>query len=177
MNQHYKDSVVIFGLVAPVLLVAVVLGLGIHFRGKFEKTYEKRKASYESYKTVVAQREKLELQVKEQEPHMNRWLALFDKPAATSVNGFFRDFQKNYGAEELQLTAFKPSGKGGIGGASEQSSVQLQLAFRGTYRALQHAFLELETRMPLLQLDSIKLNTHEGQNVLNAVVIYTAWQK
>ena len=40
MNQHYKDPVIIFGLVAPVLLVVVVLGLGLHFRGKFEKTYD-----------------------------------------------------------------------------------------------------------------------------------------
>ena len=61
--------------------------------------------------------------------------------------------------------------------ANSEWIVQLHFAFRGTYRALQTAFLELETRMPQLQLDSIKLSRSANQNVLNAAVVYTTWQK
>ena len=120
----------------------------------------------------------LERKVQSQAPHMHRWMSLFEQPAATSVNTFSRDFQKDYDATHFQQTAFRPTTvAGGIGGASQQPSIQLHFAFRGTYRALQTAFLELETKMPQLQLDSIKLSRAANQNVLNAAVVYTTWQK
>ena len=81
MNPHYKEPVVVFGLIVPLVLVFAVLGLGLHFRGKLESTYKERQASYNSYKRVEAQRKGLQAQIREQEPHMNRWMALFEKPA------------------------------------------------------------------------------------------------
>ncbi len=179
MNPHYKEPVIIFGLVVPVVLVLVVLGLGIHFRGKFEDNYKVRKSQYEDFKRGTAQREGLERKIQEQEPHLNRWMALFEKATASSVNGFLSEFQKQYNGQEFQQIAFRrTASSGGIGGASAQPSIQIQLGFRGTYRALQNAFLEMETRMPHLQLDSIKLNVSTpNRKVLNADLIYTAWQK
>lgn len=179
MNPYYKQPVLVFGLIAPVFAILLVLGLGLHFRGKFEKTYQARKANYENYKRVEAQREALEKRVRSQEPHMNRWMGLFEKATASSVNGFFGEFQKRYNSQEFQQIAFRrTSAKGGLGGASAQPSIQIQLGFRGTFRALQNAFLELETRMPHLQLDSLKLKvSNPNRTVLDANLIYTAWQK
>lgn len=178
MNPHYKDPIIVFGLVVPVFLVVATLGLGVHFRGKLETTYEARKKHHQAFKTVEKERRMLERKVQSQAPHMHRWMSLFEQPAATSVNTFFRDFQKDYDATHFQQTAFRPTTvAGGIGGASQQPSIQLHFAFRGTYRALQTAFLELETKMPQLQLDSIKLSRAANQNVLNAAVVYTTWQK
>ena len=68
-------------------------------------------------------------------------------------------------------------GTGGIGAVSGQPSVQLALAFRGTFGALQSTFLELETKMPQLQLDSMKLSPQRTGNVLEAQLLYTAWEK
>ena len=178
MNPHYKESVFVFGLVAPVLFVVVGLGLGLHFRGKLESTYEARRNHHRTYKIVEKERGALEEKVQAQAPHMHRWMSLFEQPAATSVNTFFREFQKEFDATHFQQTAFRPtSTAGGIGGASKQPSTQLNFTFRGTFRALQTAFLELETRMPQLQVDSIKLSRASNQNVLNANVVYTTWQK
>lgn len=178
MNPHYKDPVIIFGLAAPVLLVVLALGLGAHFRGKFEETYASRKTQYENNKTVEEEGQVLAQMIRTQEPHMNRWMALFEEPPATAVNGFFRDFQARHDSQHIQLIGFRPTpAAGGIGGVSQQPSIQLHLSFRGTFRTLQSAFLELETKMPQLQLDSIKLSTQDGQKTLNAIVVYTAWQK
>tara|TARA_B100000029_G_scaffold415490_1_gene419306 strand:- start:23 stop:559 length:537 start_codon:yes stop_codon:yes gene_type:complete len=178
MNPHYKESVIVFGLVVPVLVVVVGLGMGIHFRGKLESTYEARRNHHRTYKTVEKERGALEEKIQSQAPHMHRWMSLFEQPAASSVNTFFREFQKEFDSTHFQQTAFRPtSTAGGIGGASKQPSIQLNFAFRGTFRALQTAFLELETRMPQLQVDSIKLSRASNQNVLNANVVYTTWQK
>jgi hypothetical protein len=179
MNPHYKDPVIVFGLVAPVLLVVLTLGLGVHFRGKFEKTYEARKEQFDTYKIAEKQREVLQKKINSQEPHLNRWMALFEKATTTAVSSFFSGFQKQYEGQEFQLTSIRrTSTTGGIGGASEQPSIQLQLGFRGTFRALQNAFLELETRMPQLQMDSFKISVNQpDKKVLNMNLIYTAWQK
>ena len=112
-----------------------------------------------------------------QDPHMKRWMALFEKPTAATVNAFLAEVQKKFGGQEFQQTAFRRTASaGGIGGASAQPSIQIQLAFRGTYRALQNAFVELETSMPQLQLDSLKLAPNSNRKVLNADLVYTAWQ-
>lgn len=179
MNVHYKEPVLVFGLVAPILLVVVVLGLGFHFRGKFEDTFRTRKSEYANYKKIEAQREALEKKIRTQEPHMNRWMALFEKATGSNVKSFFSDYQKQFRGKEFVQTVFRQTNaSGGIASASAQPSIQLQLAFRGTYRALQNAFLELETRMPHLQLDSIKLSvSNQDPSVLSADLIYTAWQK
>lgn len=179
MNPHYKEPVLLFGLAAPILVVLLALGLGFHFRGKLEKTYQARVQQYRDHKKVEAQRETLQKRIQTQEPHMNRWMSLFEKATTSSVNGLLGEFQKQYDSQEFQQVSFRrTASSGGIGGASAHPSIQIQLGFRGTYRALQNAFLELETRMPQLQLDSIKLSVaNPNRRVLNADLIYTAWQK
>jgi hypothetical protein len=179
MNSSYKKPVLAFGLVAPSLLMVVALGLGFHFRAQFEATYRARKSHYADYKRVEAQREVLERKIRAQEPHLNRWMALFQKATGSDVKVFFSDFQKNYESQEFVQTAFRrTSASGGIGGASSQPSIQIQLSFRGTYRILENAFLELESRMPHLQLDSLKLSiSNQNSKILTADLIYTAWQK
>ena len=63
MNPHYKDPVIVFGLVVPIVLVVVTLGLGVHFRGKLETTYESRRKHYQTFKTVERERRLLERKV------------------------------------------------------------------------------------------------------------------
>ena len=177
MNPYFKQPVLIFGVAVPVLLIVVLMGAGVHLRGKLEQTYKVRRAQYVQHKRVQEQREALEAKIRAQDPHMKRWMALFEKPTASNVNSLLGETQKKFEGQEFQQTAFRrTSSSGAIGGASKQASIQIQLAFRGTYRALQNAFLELETRMPQLQLDSIKLTMHPNNRVLNADVNYTAWQ-
>jgi hypothetical protein len=51
------------------------------------------------------------------------------------------------------------------------------MAFRGTYRTLQRAFLALETRMPQLQLQELRLEPNATQSsLINLQVTYTAWE-
>ena len=60
---------------------------------------------------------------------------------------------------------------------SAQKSSQIRIAFRGTFRTMQRAFLELETRMPQLQLQDLKIDpSSSGSALLNFQVTYTAWE-
>ena len=178
MNPYYKQCIFGIGVAAPLLVVLVLLGVVFHYRGKLEKTYKSRKVEYAKFQQYEQQREELEKKVSEQDPHMVRWMTIMDEPSSSAVNEFIGEAQKKYEGQEFQLTSFRrATASGGIGAASGQSSVQLDLAFRGTFSALQHTFIELETKMPQLQLDRMKLIPQSGGNVLEAKLLYTAWEK
>ncbi|NNC88137.1 MAG: hypothetical protein HKN82_06715 [Akkermansiaceae bacterium] len=177
MNPFYKEPVIVFGGVAPLVAVVVAFVVLFNYKGKLETEHRMKQRSYEEVQKVVRERQRLEAKVDEQAPYLNSWMSLFEKPTATSVNGFLGAVQKKFGGEEFQQTAFRrSSSSSGIGSASAQPSIQIQLAFRGTYSALQNAFVELETSMPQLQLDSIKITPNANRKVLNADLVYTAWQ-
>jgi hypothetical protein len=54
----------------------------------------------------------------------------------------------------------------------------VKLAFRGTFRSVLKAFLELESRMPQLQLQDLKIDpSTSASSSLNFQVTYTAWEK
>lgn len=178
MNEYYKQPVIIFGLALPLLGLVLLLSIGLHYRSKFENGYEVRKGQYVAFQKVAKQREALEARVGGQGRLMKRWMNLLEETPDSSVNAVFSDLQKRYSSSELQQTSTRSSpASGGIGGASKQPATQLQMGFRGTYRGLQNAFLEMETRMPQLQLETFKLRKETGRNLLNAEVTYTAWLK
>ena len=177
MNPYYKESVFFFGVIIPLLVVVSVFVIMLRYKGKLEDSYRLKKSAYVEIQKIEKQRLALESKVATQDPHMKRWMALFDKPTASSVNGFLTQVQKKFAGEEFQQIAFRRgNSSGGIGGASAQPSIQIQLGFRGTYSALQNAFVELETSMPQLQLDSMKVTPNVNRKVLNADLVYTAWQ-
>ena len=98
---------------------------------------------------------------------------------ASTVATNLREISSSLPSKEFQQTAFeRPSGSGGFGSASAQKSSQLRIAFRGTFRTMQRAFLELETRMPQLQLQDLKMDPSSTQSsLMNFQVTYTAWEK
>lgn len=178
MNPYYKQSVIGLGVAAPLLVIIVLLGVAFNYLGKLERTYEKRKVTYASFREHEKQREMLEKKVSEQDVHMVRWSKLMSEPSSTTVNDLVGQAQKKYEGKKFVLTSFRRAGTaGGIGSVSGQRSVQLILAFRGTFSALQNTFMELETKMPQLQLDSMSLSPKSGSNVLEAQLKYTAWEK
>lgn len=176
MNPYYKQSVLLLGGVLPLVLVVALLGVVFHYRGKLEETYKQRKNNYAKVLQKEEERKALEEKVNSQRPHLERWDSLLNTPSSTYANELIGAAQKRYKGKEFALTSFRQSGNGGsIGVASKQDSVKLDLAFRGTFSALQNTFLELETKMPQLQLDELSLAPNG--NVLNAKVIYSAWEK
>ena len=178
MNPFYKQPVIIFGVVAPLLVLFVLLGVVSNYRSGIEATYQVRKGQHAQYQKIRKEREALGKRIRKQDPYMIRWMALFDKATGTSVNNLVGEVQKRYEGDEFQKTSFQRlMAPGGIGAASKQPSMQLKFTFRGTYGGLQNAFLELETQMPHLQLDSFKLKQEVNRNLLSADITYTAWQK
>lgn len=175
---YYRKSIAIFAIVVPAVLTIAVIGGGMSIKSKMAAGFETRLASYKEYETGRLSALELETHVNKQRPLLEQWEAMLKQETASTVTSNLRQITEHLPAKEIQQTAFEPLDKGGFGTASAQKSSQLRIALRGTFRTMQRALHELETRMPQLQLQDLKIDTAATQaSLLNFQVTYTAWEK
>lgn len=174
----YRHPIILFGIVVPILIAAIVVGVGSMLKSKMEVSFENKQNSYKANEQSRLAAMEIEGQIIRQRPHLERWNEQLSQETASAVASNLREISSRLPAKEFQQTAFeRPSASGGFGSASAQKSSQLRIAFRGTFRTMQRAFLELETRMPQLQLQEIKIDPNTTQSsLLNFQVTYTAWE-
>jgi hypothetical protein len=174
----YRQSIILFGIVAPVLVAAIMVGVAFLVKSKMTASFENKLRSYKSYEQDRLGGLAIETQVTRQRGHLERWKHDLSEETASTVATNLRNITERLPNKEIQQTAFeRPTGNGGFGAASAQKSSQIRISFRGTYRTLQRAFLELETAMPQLQLQELRMDPSTGQSTqLNFQVTYTAWE-
>ncbi len=174
----YRQPIVLFGIVLPIAAAAVVVGIGFLLKSKMTASFENKQSKYKGYEMGRQAGLEIESQVTRQRPHIVRWNSLLAQETASAVTINLREIYEHLPSKEIQQAAFErlPT-KGGFGTISAQESSQLRIAFRGTFRTMQRAFLELETRMPQLQLQELRIDPSTSQSsLLNFQVNYTAWE-
>lgn len=174
----YRQPIILFGIVIPIVAAAAVVGLGVMAKSRMEASYANKETTYRAYQASKLAGLEIETQVSRQQQHVKRWIDQLDEEPASTVTTHLREIAEHLPKKEFQQTAFDPSNsKGGFGTGTSQKSSQLRIAFRGSFRTMQRAFLELETRMPQLQLQDLKIDPSSGQSaLLNFQVTYTAWE-
>ncbi len=175
----YKQSIIIFGIVIPFLIAAVVIGACAFVRGKITGSFDNKVMYYSGYEKSRMGSLEIEARLSRQRADFERWNELTKQETFSLVTTNLRAIGEQLPPKEFQQTAFERLGQsGGFGSVSAQKSSGLKFNFRGTYRTVQKAFLELETRMPNLQLQELKIdpNTAGESTLLNFQVTYTAWE-
>lgn len=174
----YRQPIIIFGIGMPVLVAVVVVGICFFFKGQMMTSYQNKKKNHTAFEQGRMAGLVIESQVSRQQEHIKRWNEQLSQETASTVTSNLRAIAEHLPKKEYQQTAFDPSNtKGGFGSVSAQKSSQLRIAFRGSFRTMQRAFLELETRMPQLQLQDLKIDPSASQSaLLNFQVTYTAWE-
>jgi hypothetical protein len=174
----YQKSILIFGLALPLVAAGALVGIGSFVKSRMMASYNHK----EQLRTVFEQNRigglEIEAQVARQIPHLERWNQDMSQETASAVAKHLREIYESLPDKEIQQTAFeKPSGKAGFGAAAAQNASQVRIALRGTYRSLQKAFLDLETRMPQLQLEDMRMDPVASHaSLVNFQVTYTAWE-
>ena len=174
----YRQAIILFGVILPVLCTAAIVGIGSMVKSKMTASFENKQRTYKTYEQSRLAALEIETQVIRQREHLERWKDQLSQETKSTVTTNLREISERLPSKEIQLTGFEPlSTKGGFGAVAAQNSSQIRMAFRGTYRTLQRAFFELETRMPQLQLQEFKMDpiaTHSS--LMNFQVTYTAWE-
>jgi hypothetical protein len=176
--HFYRQSILIFGLILPLAVALALVVASYLFKSSIEDSYRNNIAGYKTSDGVRLASLAIEGKVIRQRPDMERWNVLLNQETASTVTNQLRAVVNELPPKELQQTAYMPSAvKAGFGILSAQKSSQLQITFRGTFHTMQRAFLELETRLPQLQLQDLKIDPNTNQSsLLNFQVTYTAWE-
>ena len=174
----YRQTIVLFGLILPVMIAAALGGAGYLLQSNMAASFENKEKTFKTYEQSRLAGIEVETQVTRQRGHLGRWNEQLAMETASTVATHLRKISEHLPNKEIQQTSFeRPGTSSGFGSASAQKSSQLRIAFRGTFRTLQRAFLELETRMPQLQLQELRINPVSPQSpLLNFQVTYTAWE-
>ena len=175
----YRQSIILFGIVIPTILGIAVVAGGYTLKSQMFESYQTKIQDYQTHQKAEAASREVESQIIKDRKHLGRWSEQLAQEASSVVGTNLRAIYDKQPKNEITQTSFeRPQSEGGFGLASAQNSTQLRIAFRGTYRTLQKAFLELETRMPQLQLEEFKMEPiPTSPSLMNFQVTYTAWEK
>jgi hypothetical protein len=176
--HYYRQTIILFGIVAPVLIAAAVVGVGSFAKSKMASSFASKETNFRTYEQGRTAANEIEGRVTRERRHLDRWETQLSEETASACATNLREISESLPPKEIQQTSFeRPSGNGGFSAASAQDSSQIRIAFRGTFRTLQRAFLALETRMPQLQLQEFRMEPNSTQpSLLNFQVTYTAWE-
>lgn len=174
----YRQSIALFGFVVPVLIAALVVGLGIFVKGRISASFNEKLTYFKDFERNKVQALGLEALISQKREHVARWQELVGTETASTVSTHLRAIEEKLPSKEFQTTGQQyPTARGGFASVSGQNSAQVRLTFRATYRSMQRALLEIETRMPQLQLQELRMNPSSNSNSLNFDLSYTAWEK
>ncbi len=174
----YRQTITLFGIIVPVIIAAVIIGGCYFLRSEMIASFNNKQLNYKSYEQNRIAALDVETQVVRNRPHLDRWNQSFSQETASAVTTNLREIFSHLPPKEIQQTSFeRTNSTGGFGAVSAQKSSQIRLAMRGTFRTLQRTLLELETRMPQLQLMELRIDPSSNQSaLLNFQVTYTAWE-
>ena len=173
----YRQSIIIFGTIIPILFAVALVGVGYVMKSKADESFAVKKVNYASHNKDRNAAAYIEQQVLEKRAHLERWNTQLDEETS-AIGTNLREISEKLPNKEIQQTAFDPSNNSsGMGKASAQNASSVRIGFRGTFRTLQKAFLDLETRMPNLVLDEISMEpATTSAYLLTLQVTYSAWQ-
>jgi hypothetical protein len=174
----YRQPIILFGLVLPIVAAAAVCGVGFMLKSRMTASFENKQKTYKVYEQARRTGSDIETQITRQRAFLELWNEQLSLETASTVATHLRRISEQLPSKEIQQTAFeRPTSGGGFGSVAAQKSSLLRIAFRGTYRTIQRAFIELETRMPQLQLQDLRIDpTATQSSLLNFQVTYTAWE-
>lgn len=177
----YRQAIALFGIVLPALACAALVALCFIVKSNALESFDNKLLLFKASAMNSTAAHEIEAKNVVQRPHLEHWVALLAEEPSSAVNTHLRAIAELLPGKEIQKTAFeRTTSKGGFGSATAQPSSQLRIVFRGTFRTMQRAFLELESRMPQLQLQELRIdpnpNTQNPSPLLNFQVNYTAWE-
>jgi len=175
----YKQTIILFGIVIPVIIAIAVIGASGYFRNKITTSFATKTQHYAGNEKSRMGALEIEAQLSRQQEASAGWQNLVGQETFSLVTTNLRGIAESLPPKEFQQTSFERLGQAGaFGSVSAQKSSGLKFSFRGTYRSVQRAFLELETRMPNLQLEELRIDpsANAESSLLDFHVVYSAWE-
>lgn len=181
--SYYRQSTIVFGLILPLLGMGLLTGAGFVMYSKVQGSMANKQQQLNQFELSHRESELMEKKLQDQRKFLQQWNRLLEEESASAVNKKLGALAKVLPSKEFQKSGFdRTPGASGLATNNPQHSSQIRVAFRGTYRTMQRAFLELETKLPQLQLQDLRITPTSAQgqggqfSLLNFQASYTAWE-
>lgn len=173
----YKQSIIFFGIVLPVLGLLALVGGCLYIKSEMTDSFAVKMSQYRTYSQGRNAAMETEGKIRTQREHLARWKEGLSVETTSTVRTHLKAISDKLPSKEFQETGFDPiNSRSGFAAVTQQKASQFRMGFRGTFRTAQKALLELETRMPQLTLQELKANPSDQSILLNFQVTYTAWE-
>ncbi|MCP5538315.1 MAG: hypothetical protein H7A51_19040 [Akkermansiaceae bacterium] len=176
MNDYYKQSVAVFGIGLPMLLMAIIAGVALYMTSSVSSEYTVKKKKYDQSQLAMRQNMELQGKVKNNEKLLAEW----DRLMRTETRGTFlehwKQAEKKFTGKELTKSSHNwVNYSEGLGKGVSQPASQVNMSFSATYRAMQTALMEMESTLPNMQLDSLTMTPDSGGKVIDFKTTFTVW--
>jgi hypothetical protein len=176
----YRKPIILFGIAIPVVFAILIVVISFQAKIKVAATYETRVQEYKNYQISKMSALEIEAQIVRQREVFEQWMKVIEQDPFTLVNSNMKTIAGKLPSKEFQQPLpERMTNKLGFGTVSAQTSEALRFNLKGTFRTTQKALVELETRMPNLQLQDLRIdpNNSGSSSFINVQLTYTAWEK
>ena len=176
----YKKPIILFGIVIPTVIAILIVVICFQAKTKVAMTYETKVQQYKNYQISKISAVEIETQIERQREAYEQWMKVIEQDPFTLLNANMKILAGKLPSKEFQQPLpERMTNKIGFGTVSAQNSEALRFNLKGTFRTTQKALVELETRMPNLQLQDLRIdpNNSGASSIINVQLTYTAWEK
>jgi len=176
MKSNYKQAVVVFGILLPAVFL-IALTFAVYWKaGSIHQEYELKVNLQNQDAMAAKQNAILAKKVKVQDELLSAWKGLLAKEDRRTFLEHWKTVRKKFKANEF--VGERPvwsNASMGLGKDVAQPSSSVTLSFDASYRAMQSAFLEVETELPQMQLDSLEMIPNQDGKTIHFKTVYTVW--
>ena len=177
--SRYTQSIVVFGLIIPGILLGFLIG-GVFFgRQKLSLLKAEKKGLFELFSESSSKAEIIEekLTANQRRDQMSYWEEKLGKDFIQSLSQNLSEVLAPFSDKQLMRTELsRPSGRSSLAPAAEVEHSRLKLSFEGGFGPMQRALAELEIRMPQLVLERLDIVPLRNETrPLKFDVTYLCW--
>jgi len=176
MKSNYKQAVVVFGILLPFVCLAVLTFVVYWKAESIHLAYELKVNDQRRDSVAAKQNALLEKKVASQRVELKSWNTLLSKEDRRTFLEHWKTVRKKFKANEFvgERPVWSNASKG-LGKEVSQPSSSVTMNFDASYRAMQSAFLEVETELPQMQLDSLEMSPNQDGKTIHFKTVYTVW--
>lgn len=177
MNK-YKQSITLFGFVIPILLVVVFSIICIVVSGNIKAKAKVREAAFAQHNSLQTQVTKLQAGMRDKRTANEQWEKVLSSDTRPALQINLKNILDKYTSRQIAQTGFfRPATLGRLAMGAQQPSSSVTLKFRGTYLPMEKTLIELESRLPQMQVNSFNISRERTSNELLFDLSYTIWEK
>jgi len=176
--NNYKKSITLFGFVIPILLVVVFSIICIVVSGNIKSKAVVRETAFAQHNTLQTQVTKLQAGMREKRIANKQWEKVLSSDIRPALQLNLKSILDKYTSRQVAQTGFfRPATLGRLAMGAQQQSSSVTLKFRGTYLPMEKALIELESRLPQMQVNSFNITRERTSDELLFDLSYTIWEK